>query len=106
MDYRREYRPGGTFFFTVVTFERSRFLCTPLARRMLREVMEECRRQWTFEMNAVVLLPDHLHAIWTLPEEDSRFSKRWGWIKKTFTQRWMAEGGIEKHVSGGKLRDG
>ena len=106
MDYRRIYRAGGTFFFTIVTFERAEILCSAPARRLLREVMQECRQQWPFEMDALVLLPDHLHAIWTLPEDDTAYSRRWGWIKKTFTQRWISIGGEEQAVSRGKLNDG
>ena len=88
-DYRRAYSPGGTFFFTVVAHERQPFLCDADARTHLRGVMREAQRRWPFDIQALVLLPDHLHTIWTLPEGDSDFSRRWGWIKKTFTQRWI-----------------
>jgi putative transposase len=106
VNYRRMVRPGGTFFFTVVTFDRLDFLCTPLARQILRQVMEDCRRQWPFRIDALVLLPDHLHSIWTLPDGDAGYSQRWGWIKKTFTQGWLAEGGAKRAVSNGKWNEG
>jgi len=102
MDYRRNYVPGGTFFFTVVTFKRRRFLCTPSARHHLRWVFRICRQRWPFCIEALVLLPDHLHTIWTLPPDDSDFSKRWAWIKKEFTKRYLASGGVEAAVSAGK----
>src|SRR4051812_21329250 len=54
----------------------------------------------------MVLLPDHLHAVWTLPDGDAGYSQRWGWIKKTFTQRWITNGGAKRAVSNGKWNDG
>ncbi|HEV8290738.1 MAG TPA: hypothetical protein VGP94_02390, partial [Tepidisphaeraceae bacterium] len=73
-EYRRAHCPGGTFFFTVVTYDRQPFLCDPKARQLLRAVIEQCRGQWPFEIHAMVLLPDHLHTIWTLPENDTAYS--------------------------------
>ena len=92
-NYIRAYRPGGTFFFTLVTYDRAPFLCDPLARQFLHDAIDECRAARPFTMDAIVLLPDHLHAMWTLPEDDPDFSTRWGVIKKTFTQKWLSAGG-------------
>lgn len=61
--------------------------------------MRECQKEWPFEINAIVLLPEHLHAIWTLPPGDDEYPKRWAWIKKEFTKEWLAQGGIEQPVS-------
>jgi len=96
----------GNFLFTQVTFERSPFLCDEVARTILHNVIEQCQNLWLFELEAIVLLPDHHHGMWSLPENDSDYSRRWGWLKKTFTQRWLAEGGRESSISEGKLRDG
>ena len=60
---RRAFRPGGTFFFTLVTYRRARFLCDDRARALLRRGIEACRAVAPFEVDAFVLLPDHLHAI-------------------------------------------
>jgi len=98
-DYRRAFQPGGTFFFTVVTYGRAPFLCHEPARRILRNAIDLCRAQHPFTIEAFVLLPDHLHAIWTLPPGDVDFSTRWGKIKKAFTTKWRAEGGKEASVS-------
>ena len=49
-----------------------------------------------------VLLPDHLHAIWSLLPGDSEYSKRWGWIKKEFAKEWLAGGGIKPGTVYGK----
>lgn len=57
-------------------------------------------------MNAIVLLPDHLHALWTLPPGDGNYSGRWSVIKKNFTLRFLASGGKDNVVSDGKLREG
>jgi len=81
--FRRAYVPGGSFFFTVVTEQRAPILCTDTSRVFLRTAIPECRQQWPFRIDALVLLDNHLHAILTLPEDDTRYSARWGWIKKT-----------------------
>lgn len=52
-----------------------------------------------FHINAWVIVPDHMHAIWTLPHGDTDYSKRWGVIKKHFTQSWLASDGIEQTVT-------
>jgi len=98
-NYRRAYRPGGTFFFTLVTYRRAGFLCDEPARAMLRSAIERCRSAYPFVTEAMVLLPDHLHALWTLPEGDADFSRRWGRIKKAFTQAWVGAGGWEGAIS-------
>lgn len=49
-----------------------------------------------------MLLPDHPHCIWTLPKNDSDYSKRWAWLKKHFTQTWMEMGGHNESVPLGK----
>ncbi|MEX2168214.1 MAG: hypothetical protein WD851_02805 [Pirellulales bacterium] len=51
---------------------------------LLGKVMRDCLERWPVTVNAIVLLPDHLHAIWTLPTSDAAYPKRWGWIKKEF----------------------
>ncbi len=56
-------------------------------------------------MTAVVLLPDHLHAIWRLPEGDEAFDARWAFLKGQFTRRWLAAGGREVQVSRSQRRD-
>lgn len=92
-DYRRFFAPGGTFFFTLVTFRRRPLFRSSLARRVLREAINETRRRRPFDMPGVVLLPDHLHCLWTLPAGDSDFSTRWRKIKEAFTRTFLAAGG-------------
>ena len=104
-NYRRAKIEGGTYFFTVVTHRRRRLFHEPANRELLGDVIRECRREWPFEMNAIVLLPDHLHAIWTLPQGDTNYSGRWSVIKKNFTTRFLSAGGADWKVSTGKRRE-
>jgi putative transposase len=103
-NYRRRLIPGGTYFFTLVTENRQPFLCTPLARRLLHAAIEECRCERPFDLVAIVLLLDHLHAIWTLPPGDADYSTRWARIKSQFTREWLTHGGDEQDRSWSRLR--
>ena len=80
--YRRANTPGVTYFFTVVTYRRREFLCDVAVRQALREAISKVRLQYPFLIDGWVLLPDHLHAIWTLPPGDANFSLRWQLIKR------------------------
>jgi putative transposase len=102
-DYRRYLVPGATYFFTVVTDGREPILCADFARQLLSSAIAECRKRLPFQVPAIVLLPEHIHTIWTLPEGDSDYSKRWGVIKKAFTTGYLAAGGAERPVSAGRI---
>jgi len=86
MQYRRAKTKGGTYFFTVVTHQRRKFLCQPANVSVLREAFCYAMAEHPFEIDAMVLLPDHLHCIWTLPAGDGDFSTRWRLIKSYFTR--------------------
>jgi putative transposase len=101
-DYRRAWVPGGTFFFTVVTANRAPILNQRSARQYLRLAFRATRRRFPFAIEAIVLLPDHLHAMWTLCPGDSAYSTRWALIKLNFTRQWLAGGGSEQSVSRAK----
>ncbi|WP_395822714.1 REP-associated tyrosine transposase [Collimonas sp.] len=79
--YRRSKAAGSTFFFTVVSYRRQAILCDELIRVALRDSVNAVRKKRPFTIDAWVLLPDHLHCVWTLPEGDSDFSTRWRMIK-------------------------
>jgi putative transposase len=84
--YRRNLIAGGTFFFTVTLADRrSSVLVEHIA--LLRAAFRQTRRERPFAIQAIVVLPDHLHAIITLPSEDSGFSGRWRRIKGLFTRK-------------------
>lgn len=103
-DYRRMYEPGGMYFFTVVTHRRRRLFSHDKARGCLRASIRQVRAQRPFEMVASVLLPDHLHCVWKLPQGDADFSTRWACIKKEFSKLWIAAGGCEVEVSNARKR--
>ena len=105
-NYRRWYVPGGTYFFTVVTQERRPILTTKLGRHCLRNAIHQVRVRYPFDMVAIVLLPDHFHTIWTLPEGDSRYSTRLRRIKDKFTTAYLRCGGEEALRSDSRVRTG
>jgi putative transposase len=80
--YRRIKVLGGTYFFTVNSYNRRPLLTSDIVRHGLREAIIETRKTLPFEIDAWVLLPDHLHALWTLPPEDANFAARWAMIKQ------------------------
>ncbi|MBU2488267.1 MAG: transposase [Proteobacteria bacterium] len=86
MRYRRSAVLGGTFFFTVVTHGRRPFLCEPENIGVLRSAFRSVKQNHPFEIEAIVILPDHLHCIWKLPQGDNRYSMRWNLIKNLFTK--------------------
>ena len=98
-DYRRFHVPGGTFFFTVVTYQRRPLLAEPMARACLRNAFRVVRERHPFDIPALVLLPDHLHTIWTLPRGDADYSLRWRRIKEEFTESYLEQGGEEGFLS-------
>lgn len=79
--YRRAYQSGGCYFFTVVTHERLPILTQPDIIERLRAAFRHVRSSRPFTIDALVVLPDHLHCIWHLPEGDDDFSTRWRLIK-------------------------
>ena len=94
-DYRRWAIPGETYFFTVVTYRRRRIFERQEAVRLLGDVMRLVREDAPFRTTAMVVLPDHLHCIWSLPRGDADFSTRWKRIKREFTVRWPEDGNGE-----------
>ncbi|MEX2474204.1 transposase [Marinobacter sp.] len=87
MNYRRNRVPGGTYFFTVVTADRAPILKSPSAVSCLRASFRSVLPRYPFSIDAMVVLPDHIHCVWTLPGEDDDYSLRWRLIKTGFTKR-------------------
>jgi putative transposase len=77
---------GATYFFTVNLAERNRTLLTEHIA-MLRTVMHGVKQRHPFHIDAMVILPDHLHCVWTLPEGDADYPLRWTLIKAGFSRR-------------------
>lgn len=91
-NYRRNYVPGGSYFFTVNLHDRRQDLLTRHWLQ-LRQAMQAVRVDRPFRLDALVILPDHLHAVWTLPERDADFSSRWRAIKSRFSKSLVRVGG-------------
>ena len=89
--YRRNYVPGATYFFTVVTHQRRGLFADATARRLLGVVMRSSLHRFPANVAAIVLLPDHIHTIWTLPCSRSELLSSLGVDKKEgFTRQWLA----------------
>jgi putative transposase len=89
--YRRLRIPGGTYFFTVALRDRrSDALVNHIDA--LRDAVRETLRKRPFRMDAFVVLPDHLHCLWTLPENDDDFPGRWRYLKTRFSK--LVGGGL------------
>ncbi len=93
--YRRADDPGAYYFFTVVTYDRRAFLTDEPARGCLRHAWHIVRERRPFELTALCLLPNHLHCIWKLPEDDADYSMRWASIKAIFTREYLRRGGAD-----------
>jgi len=83
--YRRNHLSGGTYFFTVNLQDRTQTYLTDYID-ILRNAVRTVKNNRPFKIDAWVVLPDHMHAIWTLPKSDSDYSSRWREIKKKFTK--------------------
>jgi putative transposase len=85
VQYRRNFIPGGTYFFTVALMDRRADTLTNYLSE-LRQAFRVCRAERPFSIDAVVILPDHLHVVMTLPPDDWDFSGRWKRIKGLFSR--------------------
>jgi len=90
--YRRNLVPGGTYFFTVAIQDRSSDLLVRYINQ-LRASFRAARESNPFTIDAIVILPDHLHCLWTLPVGDSEYSHRWRLIQSRFS-RSLNEAGL------------
>ena len=84
-NYHRNRVPGGTYFFTVNLLERKRRLLTDHIDA-LRAAVRQVRARHPFHIDAWVVLPDHLHCVWTLPPDNMDYSARWKAIKIAFAK--------------------
>jgi putative transposase len=84
MRYRRDRTPGGTYFFTAVTARRRPLLVAHID--VLRKAFRYVLGLRPFQLDAIVVLPDHLHTVWTLPMGDADYSVRWMLLKREFSR--------------------
>lgn len=98
--YRRNFLPGGTYFFTVTLVDRRSSVLVENVDA-LRNAFRTARRERPFELDAIVILPDHLHAVMTLPPHDADFAGRWRRIKGHFSSALLRDGvEITRHSNG------
>lgn len=86
-NYRRAYFPGGIYFFTVVTFNRVPVFTNEDRVEVLRQAFRKVMAARPFQIDAMVILPEHLHCIWSMPEGDADYSSRWREIKKAASRQ-------------------
>jgi len=84
-DYRRNRVPGGTYFFTVNLLDRNSRVLTDHID-LLRQAVRDTRARAPFHIDAWVVLPEHMHCVWTLPPDDADYSGRWRAVKKFFSK--------------------
>ena len=95
VNYRRVYLEGGTYFFTATLKNRTSDYLTTYVDA-LRESFAHVKKQRPFEIIAIVILPEHLHCLWQLPEDDINYAGRWRAIKSRFT-RSLLKSGVSLH---------
>jgi len=86
--YRRAKAPGSTFFFTVVTCSRRKIFTDKQTVALLRQSIKAVQMRHPFKVEAAVILPDHLHMLWRLPDDDGDYATRWRLVKSYFIRRW------------------
>ena len=91
VQYRRARVGGGTYFFTVALEDRRASLLTDHVD-LLREAVRSVHAARPFKLDAMVVMPEHLHAIWVLPEDDADYATRWQLIKTQFTRALRGAG--------------
>ena len=101
-NYIRPRVPGATVFFTVCLARAGTSLLTDHVD-LLREAVAHTRRRRPFGIDAWVVLPDHMHAVWTLPADDADYSQRWGWIKARFSKHLRLRGGVNPALRKGEV---
>jgi len=104
-NYRRNYEVNA-YFFTVVTFNRLPLFATDRVVNLLQESWGIVGERFPFTTLAYCILPNHIHTIWTLPENDQNYSIRWKGIKSQFTKRYLAKIGPGEIRSSSRINRG
>ena len=90
MRYRRVFIPGASYFFTLVAHERAPIFSDPDAVDLYRRAVYKVQRAWPFTLDAEVILPDHVHLLCTLPEDDTDYPTRVRLIKAAFMRSFLS----------------
>ncbi|MBL7561411.1 REP-associated tyrosine transposase [Legionella bononiensis] len=89
--FRRDFTPGGTYFFTLALRNRNSPILTNHID-LLGESFRRIKQKYPFSTEAIVVLPDHVHTVWKLPDNDFNYSLRWHQIKSYFTKNLIKQG--------------
>jgi putative transposase len=103
-EYRRPNLPGAMFFLTIVTHDQTPFFDNDLNVNRLRSALRTVKHEMPLDIMAAVILPDHMHFIWQLPDDDDRLSARVGKMKILFTQAVRGTGNLPEDVSLSRLK--
>ncbi|MCJ7532800.1 MAG: transposase, partial [Anaerolineales bacterium] len=93
-------------FFTVVTYNRRPILTSTEARKLLRSAWIDVCGRFPFTTDAVCLLPEHIHCIWTMPYGHMNYSVRWKEIKRLFTKSYLEQIGPGETRSESRVKRG
>jgi putative transposase len=102
--YRRLYIPNGTIFLTIVTYQRQPIFALPDNISILRLAMSKIMSERPFEINGAVILPDHLHFLWTLPSVDTDYSYRVSRLKVLFTRLFRGKKYQPTNISSSRIK--
>jgi len=103
-NYQRVLEPGGIYFFTLVTFQRQNLFIMSEVRALFFESLDHTRRYHPFEVIAYCILPDHLHFIWEMQENDANYSGYISQIKRRFSKAYIAQYGMNLQKSGSRSK--
>lgn len=103
-EYRRPKISGGVVFLTIVAYQRRPHFQSEENLNHLRSALATVKQEMPFEITAAVVLPDHMHHIWTLPDNDDRLSARVGRMKILFTQMLRGPGSLPEDVNASRLK--
>jgi putative transposase len=103
-NYRRRLVPVGTYFFAIATYERRPILAQKTIVALLRQTLVEVKQDQPFDFRASVVLPDHVHFLWSLPRGDSAYSSRIGQMKVLFTQKLRGKNALTTEVSASRRK--
>ena len=90
-NYRRVIIEGGIYFFTLTTNNRQKIFLSSSARDIFLEAVNHVMNFHPFSTEAYCILPDHIHLLWRMPEEDANYSTRISEIKKRFSKEFCAK---------------
>lgn len=106
-EYRRAKIKGGTYFFTLVTYRRQKLFLFSENIALFLNSLNHIKRYHPFKLHAYCILPDHIHMIWELPEDDDDYANRISQIKGRFSKAYISNNGdrSDKSISRYKRRE-